>query len=58
MNLPDRELLELNELCQALIDGALSDADLLAACAGRFSLLRRQLLENGRVLFLFEKSSS
>jgi hypothetical protein len=27
MNLPDRELLELNELCQALIDGALSDAD-------------------------------
>lgn len=27
MSLPDRELLELNELCQALIDGALSDAD-------------------------------
>jgi hypothetical protein len=27
MNLPDRELLELNELCQALIDGAISDAD-------------------------------
>ncbi|HEV7404279.1 MAG TPA: hypothetical protein VGO11_15160, partial [Chthoniobacteraceae bacterium] len=27
MNMPDRELLELNELCQGLIDGALSDAD-------------------------------
>jgi SAM-dependent methyltransferase len=35
--------------------GALTEADLLAACAGRFHTLNRQPLENGRVLFLFEK---
>jgi len=35
--------------------GALSEADLLAACAGRFHTLNRQPLENGRILFLFEK---
>jgi hypothetical protein len=38
--------------------GKLSESDLLTACGNRFSLLRRQPLENGRVLFLFEKSSS
>jgi SAM-dependent methyltransferase len=35
--------------------GALSEGDLLAACDGHFVVLRRQALENGRVLFLFEK---
>jgi SAM-dependent methyltransferase len=35
--------------------GALSEADLLAACKDRFHVLRRQPLENGRVLFLFAK---
>jgi SAM-dependent methyltransferase len=35
--------------------GSLSEADLLAACEGRFRTLRRQRLENGRVLFLFER---
>jgi SAM-dependent methyltransferase len=35
--------------------GSLSEADLLAACAGRFRTLDRQALDNGRVLFLFEK---
>ena len=35
--------------------GFLTEADLLAACAGRFHVLDRQPLENGRVLFLFEK---
>ena len=35
--------------------GGLSEADLLAACAGLFRTLDRQPLENGRVLFFFEK---
>jgi SAM-dependent methyltransferase len=35
--------------------GALSEDDLLAACKGRFVVMRRQALDNGRVLFLFEK---
>jgi len=35
--------------------GALSESDLLGACGGRFHVLRRQPLENGRVLFLFAK---
>ena len=35
--------------------GSLSEADLLAACEGRFHTLRRQPLENGRILFLFAK---
>jgi len=33
--------------------GSLSEADLLTACEGRFHILRRQPLENGRILFLF-----
>jgi SAM-dependent methyltransferase len=37
------------------IYGALSEADLLAACKDRFHVLRRQPLENGRVLLLFAK---
>ena len=37
--------------------GSLSEADLLAACEGRFHTLRRQPLENGRILFLFAKQS-
>ena len=37
---------------------ALTEADLLAACAGRFTTLNRQPLENGRILFLFEKIST
>jgi SAM-dependent methyltransferase len=35
--------------------GSLTEADLLAACTGRFHVLRRQRLENGRVLFLLAK---
>jgi SAM-dependent methyltransferase len=35
--------------------GFLTEADLLAACAGRFGALDRLRLGNGRVLFLFEK---
>lgn len=38
--------------------GSLSDADLLAACVGRFNLLRQQALTNGRILFLFKKSQT
>ncbi len=38
--------------------GSLSEADLIAACQGRFRTLRRQPLENGRILFLFAKESS
>ncbi len=34
---------------------SLSEADLLAACAGRFEVRDRQALDNGRVLFLFER---
>ncbi len=36
--------------------GSLSEADLLTACVGRFHLLDRQTLDNGRVLFFFERS--
>ena len=35
--------------------GSLSEADLLAASAGLFHVVDRKPLENGRVLFLFEK---
>ena len=35
--------------------GALSEDDLIAACKGLFHVLRRQKLDNGRVLFLFER---
>jgi SAM-dependent methyltransferase len=35
--------------------GGLSDADLRAACDGRFHLLQSRELDNGRILFLFEK---
>jgi len=37
--------------------GSLSEADLLAACAGRFNVLDRHALGNGRVLFLLEKAA-
>jgi SAM-dependent methyltransferase len=36
--------------------GHLSEADLLRACEGRFRVLRRQPLSNGRVLFLLERA--
>ena len=36
--------------------GSITDADLLAACIGRFQLLRQLTLGNGRVLFLFERT--
>jgi 2-polyprenyl-3-methyl-5-hydroxy-6-metoxy-1,4-benzoquinol methylase len=35
--------------------GSLSESDLLAACTGRFRTIKRQPLENGRILFLFSK---
>jgi 2-polyprenyl-3-methyl-5-hydroxy-6-metoxy-1,4-benzoquinol methylase len=35
--------------------GSLSEADLLSACAGKFTVLDRLPLENGRVLFLFQR---
>jgi hypothetical protein len=35
--------------------GSLTEADLLAACTGRFRTLSSITLDNGRVLFLFEK---
>jgi hypothetical protein len=35
--------------------GSLSEEDLLKACEGRFQTVRRQPLENGRILFLFAK---
>jgi SAM-dependent methyltransferase len=35
--------------------GALTDADLLAACANLFHLVQQHTLDNGRILFLFEK---
>jgi SAM-dependent methyltransferase len=38
--------------------GHLSEADLLRTCEGRFSILRREPLSNGRVLFLMEKVSA
>jgi SAM-dependent methyltransferase len=38
--------------------GALTEADLLAACTGLFRVVDRQALENRRVLFHFEKLGS
>jgi SAM-dependent methyltransferase len=38
--------------------GSLSEADLLAACAGRFRVIDRYALDNGRILFLFERSGA
>jgi SAM-dependent methyltransferase len=38
--------------------GSLSEADLLAACAGRFHMMDRHALDNGRILFLFERSGA
>jgi SAM-dependent methyltransferase len=38
--------------------GSLTEAGLLAACEGRFHLLDRQPLDNGRILLLFEKIAS
>ena len=35
--------------------GALTEEDLLSSCQNRFHTLRRQPLENGRILFLFAK---
>jgi len=35
--------------------GALTDADLLAASEDNFCVIRREVLGNGRILFLFEK---
>ena len=35
--------------------GSLTEGDLLAACSGSFHVRDRQELENGRVLFVFEK---
>jgi 2-polyprenyl-3-methyl-5-hydroxy-6-metoxy-1,4-benzoquinol methylase len=35
--------------------GSLTEDDLLKACENRFHVLRRQPLENGRILFLFAK---
>ena len=35
--------------------GSLTEEDLLSACRNRFHTLRRQPLENGRILFLFAK---
>jgi SAM-dependent methyltransferase len=37
--------------------GSLAEDDLIQACSGRFQVLTRHALENGRVLFLFEKIS-
>ena len=36
--------------------GSLTDADLLAASAGKFQPIRKHVLANGRILYLFEKS--
>jgi SAM-dependent methyltransferase len=36
--------------------GHMSEADLMRACEGRFRVLRRQPLSNGRVLFLLERA--
>ncbi len=37
--------------------GGLHESDLMAACEGRFELVARQLLENGRILLLFVKTN-
>ena len=38
--------------------GSLCEEDFERACAGRFALLRRLPLSNGRVLLLMEKQAS
>jgi hypothetical protein len=38
-----------------ILYGSLTENDLLAACQGRFHTIRRQPLENGRILFLLAK---
>ncbi|NYF78340.1 class I SAM-dependent methyltransferase [Granulicella arctica] len=38
-----------------MLYGSLTEVDLLAACDGLFRTLQRQTLDNGRILFLFEK---
>jgi SAM-dependent methyltransferase len=38
--------------------GSLTEADLLAACAGLFRTVERQALDNGRILFHFERIES
>jgi hypothetical protein len=38
--------------------GSLTEADLLTACEGRFRTVRRQVLDNGRILFLFERQAT
>jgi len=35
--------------------GSLNEEDLLAACEGRFKVMERQALGNGRILYFFEK---
>lgn len=35
--------------------GSLTESDLISACAGRFRVLRRDALANGRILYLFER---
>jgi SAM-dependent methyltransferase len=40
------------------IYGSLTEADLLVACAGLFRTLRRQTLDNDRILFLFEQQQT
>jgi len=35
--------------------GGLSESDLLAACEGRFTVLDRHALSNGRILYFFDK---
>jgi SAM-dependent methyltransferase len=37
--------------------GSLSEGDLMTACEGRFRVVQRQGLSNGRVLFLFERQT-
>jgi hypothetical protein len=38
--------------------GSLTEADLLDACSGLFHAIDRQALDNGRILFHFEKIES
>jgi len=38
--------------------GAITEGDLLAACEGRFRIVRHRTLDNGRTLFLFERVGS
>lgn len=41
-----------------MLYGSLTEADLLVACAGFFRTLRRQVLDNGRILLLFEQQQT